>query len=286
MASFWLRRLQRCRATVGCRHRPNIGGPLQAHEGWALSLAFNPDGAILASGGTEGLIRLWQSTDASAGETELKPRGAPLSGHENWVSWLFFNPDGQSLVSTSSDGHRFWDVAEGAQLGEPLVGHEAQVWSAPLTRPQMAGAGNAGRAAAACYAGMFPAVSFEAYPWSPVETEIMAISPDGCSRLIGSFDANGVLPAGGWIHDPGPSALAARPIAIRTKPNRRDSMRDQAIPQGMFLTQPIYRTGDKGQGNKGQGQRTGDKVMLSHVILSSVTRLTRSSLLLPGDHGS
>jgi WD40 repeat protein len=82
----------------------------QAHRNLAGSLAFSPDGLILASGGREnsteeGLVRLW---DAVAGK-----RLAEFAGHRHWVQSIAFTPDGQALVSGGFDGQAFlWDTGE------------------------------------------------------------------------------------------------------------------------------------------------------------------------------
>ena len=81
------------------------------HDAIALSLAFSPDGGLLASGHMDGLARLW---DVSRGE-EIKAR----LRHEALVGALTFSPDGTTLASGSLDANvRLWDV--GAALsGEP-----------------------------------------------------------------------------------------------------------------------------------------------------------------------
>ena len=71
----------------------------------AESVAFSPDGQILASGDSYGAIHLWE---VSTGET-LKI----LDWHNDFVRTLAFSPDGKMLVSTSDSGTRFWDIATG-----------------------------------------------------------------------------------------------------------------------------------------------------------------------------
>jgi len=83
--------------------------PLWSLEG-GNSLAFSPDGKMLATGSSDHEIRLW---NLSTGE-KLKT----LSGHTGDVSALAYSPDGKSLASGSWDDHtlRRWEVSSGKLL--------------------------------------------------------------------------------------------------------------------------------------------------------------------------
>ena len=61
------------------------------------SVAFSPDGAILASGDYRGSIVLWRLPD-------LSPITEPLLGHEDDIFSLAFSPVGNTLASGSRDG--------------------------------------------------------------------------------------------------------------------------------------------------------------------------------------
>jgi hypothetical protein len=85
------------------------------------SVAFSPNGKILAATTAEGQIRLWQAMD-----------GQPLltwEGHTNWAWSVAFSPDGQTLASGSADQTvRLWDVYTGQSL-KTLSGHTNLVYS-------------------------------------------------------------------------------------------------------------------------------------------------------------
>lgn len=94
---------------------PHLRTFLRGHQDWVQSLAFSPDGKLLASGGRDHLIWFW---DPATGQ----PAGVPLAGHERGILGLAFSPDGATLASAGEDGAlRLWDVASRSALGPPLV---------------------------------------------------------------------------------------------------------------------------------------------------------------------
>lgn len=78
---------------------------LQGHYGAVRAVAFHPDGTLLASGGDDDSIRLWQFNVDQWGEHQL------LRGHTGAVMAIAFSPDGQLLASGSADHTiRLWDL--------------------------------------------------------------------------------------------------------------------------------------------------------------------------------
>jgi WD40 repeat protein len=71
------------------------------------TLAFSPDGNILAAGGDDRVIRLWNLADGTLRST--------FTGHPNATMSLAFAPDGAFLASGGGDGTvKLWNVADGA----------------------------------------------------------------------------------------------------------------------------------------------------------------------------
>jgi WD40 repeat protein len=88
---------------------------LMGHEGRVRCLAFSPDYRILATGGQDQSVRIWNVTTGEQMQV--------LRGHTQEVIALAFRPDGRELLSTSGDlqgpGNRrpgeikIWEVRSG-----------------------------------------------------------------------------------------------------------------------------------------------------------------------------
>ncbi|MFP5316787.1 MAG: toll/interleukin-1 receptor domain-containing protein [Acidimicrobiia bacterium] len=86
--------------------------------GNASCITFSPNGAILAGGSMDKMVRLWD-VDTGALRT--------LIGHQKRVNSVAFSPDGVFLASGSSDKTvGLWDVDSGALLAT-LIGHQKRI---------------------------------------------------------------------------------------------------------------------------------------------------------------
>ena len=91
--------------------------PLSGHSDSVYSVAFSPDGQILASASSDKTIILW---DSRTGQ-KIKI----LEGHRYSVTSVAFSPDGQILASASSDKTIIlWDSRTGQRSEERRVGKE------------------------------------------------------------------------------------------------------------------------------------------------------------------
>ncbi|MEU5383765.1 nSTAND1 domain-containing NTPase [Kitasatospora cineracea] len=102
------------------RH-PSLLGTVPPVRGQALmSVAFSPDGAVLAVSGSTaagssrrtGLLQLWDVSDPA------RPAvfGSPLTGHTDSVNQVAFGPDKRVMASAGSDSRVLvWDVSDPRQ---------------------------------------------------------------------------------------------------------------------------------------------------------------------------
>ncbi|WP_077040002.1 TIR domain-containing protein [Rhodococcus sp. MTM3W5.2] len=79
------------------------------------SAAFDRDGNRIVSGGSDGMVRLW---NAHTGQ----PEGAPMLADRGGVSNVAFSPDGGTIAAGGSDGVvRLWETATQKPLNTPDI---------------------------------------------------------------------------------------------------------------------------------------------------------------------
>ncbi|MFD0773652.1 AAA family ATPase [Streptomonospora algeriensis] len=187
------------------------GAATAAHDGKAVAAALSPDGARVASGGSDRRALLWEF-DGRAPTIELPHDGAIVEA----VAW---SPDGNRVATGAQDNRiRIWDASDGALLAV-LLGHQDWVsglaWSpsgrmlASASDDRTARIWNVGtgreRAVLHGHDNWVDCVS-----WAPDETRVVTSSGDWTARIwhLASGEATGVLrghegrvPAVAWSPD-------------------------------------------------------------------------------------
>ena len=150
---------------------------LEGHEGLVFCLASSADGRRLASGGYDGVVRVW---DRESGAVL-----AELRGHDGDLLDVALDGDGSRVASSGDDDTlRLWSVADGAELARIEV--DERVWSVDLddTGTVLASADDLGAL-----------VIRGGEDWSP-QAEYLHPGGSACQTL--ALDASGKLVAAGF----------------------------------------------------------------------------------------
>ncbi len=121
---------------VQLRRWESIGNSLQelhadlssfsSHGGFVYCVQFSPDGRMLASGGADRRIRLWNTDTGKIIYT--------LDGHQESVTAIEFMPNGKILISVGADRTiRFWDL-EQKQLLKTIEAHDQKIHAVAISQ--------------------------------------------------------------------------------------------------------------------------------------------------------
>ena len=92
------------------------------HATLIRSVAYSPDGSILAAGTGDGRVQLWELERGRL----LAPLMRPGPGYD--VDALAFSPDGSTVASGTRDEIQLWDVENQRHL-KTLQGHKQRIFS-------------------------------------------------------------------------------------------------------------------------------------------------------------
>ena len=102
---------------------PAEGATLRGARGAVLALAFSADGKLIAGGGEDNTLRIWEPDPGFRGDAR-----AVLPGHTQPITAVAFAPDGQTAATGSRDGTaRVWRLSRIRSSLRAALAHPAEV---------------------------------------------------------------------------------------------------------------------------------------------------------------
>lgn len=152
---------------------------LTGHSRWVTAVAISPDAEIIASGGLDDSIKIWNRSTGALLRT--------LIGHSKPINCLSISPDRQILVSGSDDDTiRLWHLADGRLL-RSLTGHTRDVSSVVISADgQLLASGSEDRTVRLWK--LTTGESLRSFSGLAGMVRSVALSPDGQFLVSGGLD--------------------------------------------------------------------------------------------------
>lgn len=98
---------------------------LSGHTDSVASVAFNSKGSLLATGGMEGVVKVWSTENGSLVQTLEGPGGS--------VDWIKWHPKGDVILAGSEDFTLWMWLAQSGNCMQVFAGHQGPVTSGGFT---------------------------------------------------------------------------------------------------------------------------------------------------------
>ncbi len=96
----------------------NLLASFLGHSAYMYAVRYVPDGSLVATGGTDGLIKFWQIPNNTPVRTISSPE---------WVRCIAFSPDGSLIASGGQNGGiRIWRMSDGVLI-RTMTGHTSGI---------------------------------------------------------------------------------------------------------------------------------------------------------------
>ncbi|MEP7124880.1 MAG: pentapeptide repeat-containing protein, partial [Byssovorax sp.] len=158
---------------------PDEAVPMWVAASGYNAVAWSRSGDLLASGHSDGVVRLWDAVSGRAIRT--------MVGHSGPVRSVAFSPDGATLASGSSDKTaRLWDLATATSI-RAFSGHTKAVSSVAFS-PDGTTLASGSLDKTVRLWDVATAASLRAFSGHTAEVLSVAFSPDGTTLASGSLD--------------------------------------------------------------------------------------------------